>query len=350
VSTSISIIGASGAVGSTLAGQLLRSGLLKSADCLQLVGHGLPCSSAHLLSSRIDLMDAFDDEGVDIEVVADLQDADGDIVVICAGLTLQGGVTDRRDLGRANLALFEQIAETCSVHIPDSLFIIVSNPVELAVKVFSEKLGRDRVLGMGAEQDSLRFARAIAHDLGISRHFVAASVLGEHGQAMVPLWGSVRLDTTNPEVLEEFGQMVTRCAEAPLQERVFLLRAKVLELLGSDQVGEAYEISRQALPDARIFVQPIITGHTMHSTPNSTSNATLKLIAAALSDSPTSLHGQVLLSGDFLGIEGTCGVPLFVSRQGWNLGAEDTLSLKERERVREAAESIAQYLSGVLSK
>jgi hypothetical protein len=78
--TSISIIGASGAVGGMLAVHLLRGGLLKSADRLPLVGHGIASSSAQLLSNRIDLMDAFDDEGVDVEVVANIEDVDGDIV------------------------------------------------------------------------------------------------------------------------------------------------------------------------------------------------------------------------------------------------------------------------------
>ena len=162
MSTSISIIGASGAVGSTLAVHVLRSRLLKTADRLQLVGRGIPSNSAQLLSNRIDLMDAFDDEGVDIEVVANIEDIDGDIVVMCAGVSLEANLIDRRDWGRANLALFEQIAEKCALRIPNALFVVVSNPVELAVKVFSEKLGRERVVGMGAEQDSLRFARAIS--------------------------------------------------------------------------------------------------------------------------------------------------------------------------------------------
>src|ERR1700689_3513270 len=138
MSTSISIIGASGAVGSMLAVHLLRGGLLKSADLLQLVGRGVPSDSAQLLSNRIDLMDAFDDEGVDVEVVANIEDVDGHIVLISAGVSLPGNLIDRRDWGKANLVLFEQIAEACCRRVPDALFVIISNPVELAVKVFSE--------------------------------------------------------------------------------------------------------------------------------------------------------------------------------------------------------------------
>jgi malate dehydrogenase len=99
------------------------------------------------------------------------------------------------------------------------LFVIVSNPVELAVKVFSEKLGRERVIGMGAEQDSLRFARAIAHDLYISRQYVMAAVLGEHGQAMVPVWSSVQLKSTDQRLSNELALMKERSATLPLAER-----------------------------------------------------------------------------------------------------------------------------------
>jgi malate dehydrogenase len=348
VSTSISIIGASGAVGSMLAVHLLRGGLLKSADRLQLVGHGILSSSAQLLSNRIDLMDAFDDEGVDVEVVGNIEDVDGDIVLICAGVSLPGNLADRRDWGKTNLPLFEQIAEVCCRRVPDALFIVVSNPVELAVKVFSEKLGRERVIGMGAEQDSLRFARAIAHDLGISRQYVMATVLGEHGQAMVPVWSSVQLRSMDQRLSDELARMKEQSAAFPLEERVLKLRAGVLECIEAQQVSEAYETTRQALPDARIFVQPFITWRITHSTPNATANSTLRFLTAALADNATPLHGQVLLHGEFLGIEGICGVPLAVSRHGWRVDAGGSLSPGEQHQVLQAAKSIDTYVSNVL--
>jgi malate dehydrogenase len=348
MSTSISIIGASGAVGSMLAVHTLRGGLLKSADRLQLVGHGVLSSSAHLLGNRIDLMDAFDDEGVDVEVVANIEDVDGDIVLICAGVSLPGTLVDRRDWGKSNLALFEQIAEICRRRVPDALFVVVSNPVELAVKVFSEKLGRERVVGMGAEQDSLRFARGIAHDLDISRQHVVATVLGEHGQAMVPLWSSVQLKSMDQRLSNELARMKEQSAILPLEERVAELKAKVSEFIEAQQVNEAYEATQRALPDARIFVQPLITYRTMHSTPNATANSTLRFLIAALGDNAVPLHGQVLLRGEFLGIEGVCGVPLAVSRRGWKADGGDSLLPEEQYQVLPAAKSIDTYVSSVM--
>ena len=64
--------------------------------------------------------------------------------------------------------VFEHIADQCASRLAHALFIVVSNPVELAVDILSFAVDRKRVMGMGAQHDSLRFARAIAADLAIS--------------------------------------------------------------------------------------------------------------------------------------------------------------------------------------
>src|SRR5262249_40766198 len=282
---------------------------------------------------------------VDIEVVADLEDIDGDVVIVCAGISTHGGLIDRHEWGRSNIALFEQIADACARRVPHALFILVSNPVELAVKIFSDRLARNRVIGMGAEQDSLRFARAIAHDLGISRQQVLASVLGEHGQWMVPLWSSVELTEPDDQLLASIERMKEKSVEVPLEERVAALRSKVQQLTESEEIGEAYEVTRQALPDARIFIQPMITWRTINSTPNATANATLRLLTAALSNDMQPLYGQVLLSGEILGIHGVCGIPVQLGQQGWRAGQVTSLTTQERSRLKHAAIAIGEYLT-----
>jgi malate dehydrogenase len=64
MSVRIAILGAPGAVGSTLAVHILRSGLLEPQDCLMLVGHGTHSIERRLMPVRVDLLDAFDDERV----------------------------------------------------------------------------------------------------------------------------------------------------------------------------------------------------------------------------------------------------------------------------------------------
>ncbi len=348
MSTSIAILGASGMVGSSLAAQLLRSQLLEPGDRLQLAGHGLQDTEAKLLSTRIDLLDAFDEGRMEVDVVPSVTDLDADIVIIAAGVGMSAGCTNRRDMGFANRRVFEHIAEQCALCVPDSLFIVVSNPVELAVDILCGKLDRRRVFGMGAQQDSQRFARAIATDLGTSRKHLRASVLGEHGQAMVPLWGTVELMAHTPELRRALDLLIDRSLEIPLQERVRTVQEEVTQLLRNERVAEAYDATRRALPDARIFVEPFITAHSMHSTPNATSNAILQCIAAALARDRRRVHGHVKLEGEFHSLYGTCGVPVTLSRDGWRAESLDGLIPLEKAQLLDSVGSIRNFLSSIL--
>jgi len=347
--TSIAILGASGAVGSTLASHILRSGLLEPFDRLQLVGHGAVESEKKLLGARVDLFDAFDDEDVEIEMVPSIADVDADVVIVTVGAGWSPQHKSRRDMAADNLEIFETIAGQCAQSVPRALFIVVSNPIEITVRILAAKIGRERVVGMGAQQDSLRFARAIARDLGISRHDVRASVLGEHGQAMVPLWSSVGLLVSAQSVERSLDRMKEMCASAPLQKRVTALREEVSELMETERVPEAYEAARRALPDARVFIEPFITYHCVHSTPNATANATLQCLVAALADDRRRVHGQVLLDGEVLDLRGVCGIPITLSRNGWKPETVD-LTAAETEMLRQSVDSINEFAASLLSE
>jgi malate dehydrogenase len=344
----IAILGASGAVGAALAAHILRARLLEPQDQLLLVGHGVLATERKLLSMRVDLMDAFDDDRVQIEVVPNVSDVEADIVVVTASATVSSPAQTRRDLGAANRVIFEQIADQCVSRLPNALFIVVSNPVELAVKIFSFAGDRKRVIGMGAQQDSLRFARAVAADLGVSRHDVRATVMGEHGGAMIPLWRSVELLTDDRRAANRLARLRTRSAESPLGARVASLRAEVSQHLSKNRISEAYALARRALPDARIFVEPFITNSSLGSTPNATANATQEVLAAALANDHRRMHGQVDLKGEVLGLYGVCGIPLTIGKNGWHAEPLDWLELEEINAVKKSTESIEEFISGTL--
>ena len=345
----IAILGASGSVGSTLAAHILRAKLLEPADQLLLVGRGVLATERKLLGIRTDLIDAFDDERVRIEVVSDVCEVEADIVVVAAGVTASYATQTRRDLGVANRGIFEHLAEQCIPRLAQALFIVVSNPVELAVKIFSLAIDRRRVIGMGAQQGSLRFARAIATDLGVSRHDVRATVMGEHGANMIPLWRSVELMADDPEAVERLNGLCARSAEAPLEIRVAALRSEVRQLLSENRISESYALTDRALPDVRIFVEPEITVRSLHSTPNSTANATLQCIAAALANDRRRVHGQVDLRGEVLGLSGVCGIPLSIAEKGWQAEALDWLNRDETRAVKKSTQSIEQFVSATLT-
>ena len=302
-----------------------------------------------LLAERIDLLDAFDDGRVEIEMVPNIADIDADIVIMTAGAGFSPQCSNRREMGAMNRDLFDLIATECARKVPDALFIIVSNPVELAVRIFAENLEPQRVIGMGAQQDSLRFARAIAHDLGLTRHEVRASVLGEHGEAMVPLWSSVDLLAPTHELEASLDRLKEKSAETALHQRVVALRRQVADHLQAERIAEAYEAARCALPDARIFIEPFITASCMHSTPNATANATLQCLAAALANDRRRIHAQVLLHGEVLHLYGVCGIPITLSRERWRHEALDDLNPAEKEDLRSASDSINEFAAEILA-
>src|ERR687897_117083 len=171
----ISIVGAAGEVGRALALHLLRGGLLGPSDRLQLVSHGHEAGERKLLAERSDLLDAFDEVAPTIEIAGEPEEVSGDVIVIAGGATLGGSTVDRRQLAQANRDLFEAFGEAIAARgTGREVVIIVTNPVELGVEIVSRCIGRHRVLGMGAQQDSLRFARAVAADVGLRRDKVHA--------------------------------------------------------------------------------------------------------------------------------------------------------------------------------
>src|SRR5690349_1637397 len=117
-----------------------------------------------------------------------------------------------------------------------------------------------------------------------------------------------------------------------------------------ERVAEAYEATRQALPDGRIFVEHLITSHATHSTPNATANATLHCIAAALANDRRRIYGQVLLKSEVLGPNGICGIPLTLGRDGWHAEPLDWLDPDEINAIVISAQTINEFVSGVMSE
>lgn len=115
--------------------------------------------------------------------------------------------------------------------------------------------------------------------------------------------------------------------------------------MAQERIEDAYRATERALPDARIFVEPFVTAHCLHSTPNATANATLQVIEAALSPDCRLVHGQVRLAGsEAFGIEGVCGVPLTLDREGWTPARPDWLDEGARAAMAASAHAIRAFL------
>jgi malate dehydrogenase len=185
-------------------------------------------------------------------------------------------------------------------------------------------------------------------DLEISRHDVRASVLGKHGLGMIPLWRSWELVQDNPRVADRLADLRARSAESPLEARVASLLSGVQQLVSMDRVAEAYELTRNALPDARIVVEPFITFHSLRSTPNATANAAVQVIGAALANDRRRIHGQVDLKGEVAGLHGVCGVPVTIGMDGRRPESLYWLTADEIRAIQKSTQSIEEFISSTL--
>ncbi|MFB6198678.1 MAG: malate dehydrogenase, partial [Halobacteriaceae archaeon] len=119
----------------------------------------------------------------------DYEAIDGtDIFVVTAGSPRKPGMT-REDLLKTNADIIEQVGKEIRNRAPESIVIMVTNPLDVMTYVMREVTGfpSHRVLGQAGVLDSARFSYFIADELDVSTEDVDAMVLGGHGDSMVPL-------------------------------------------------------------------------------------------------------------------------------------------------------------------
>ncbi len=119
----------------------------------------------------------------------DYKDIEGaDVVVVTAGLPRKPGMS-RLDLLEKNAQIISGICDSIKQYAPDSVVILVTNPLDVMVYLAYKKLGfpAKRVVGMAGCLDSSRMRSFVAMELGVSMKNVDTMVLGSHGDDMVPL-------------------------------------------------------------------------------------------------------------------------------------------------------------------
>lgn len=178
----VTVVG-SGNVGATTAQRLVDQQL---ADVVLIdILEGVPQGKA------LDLLEAGPVQGYDFQLIGsnDYEDTkDSDVVVITAGLPRKPGMS-RDDLLLKNAGIVKQVTENIVRHSPESIIIVVSNPLDAMCQVAKSVSGfpRERLMGMAGILDSARFRTFIAQELNVSVENTHAFVLGGHGDTMVPL-------------------------------------------------------------------------------------------------------------------------------------------------------------------
>jgi len=111
-----------------------------------------------------------------------------DIVVITAGFPRRPGMS-RDDLLSKNVNIIRTISERVALYAPDSIVIVVSNPVDVLTYAALKITGfnKEKVMGMAGVLDTARFKAFISMELKVSVKNINCYVLGSHGDDMVPL-------------------------------------------------------------------------------------------------------------------------------------------------------------------
>ena len=114
--------------------------------------------------------------------------AGSDVVVVTSGFPRQPGMS-REDLIGKNADIISQVGAGIKEHAPDSIIVMVTNPLDLMTYHMREVTGfpSHRVVGQAGILDSARMTHFIAKAVGCSEEDVQAMVLGGHGDTMVPL-------------------------------------------------------------------------------------------------------------------------------------------------------------------
>lgn len=184
INSRVSVIGAGGNVGGIVAYSIAMQGLaheviLVDRDMDRARGKALDMNQAAAAMRSHSV----------VKVAESYEDIkDSKIVVITAGFPRKEGMS-RDDLLLKNAEIIREVVSQVKIFAPDSILIIVSNPLDAMTYVALKESGfpRERVIGMAGILDSARMTHFIQEKLGFGAGQIRASVIGGHGDTMVLL-------------------------------------------------------------------------------------------------------------------------------------------------------------------
>ena len=304
----VTVVGA-GNVGATTAQRIYERGY---ADVVLVdVVEDMPQGKA------LDLMQSGPIMGTDAQITGanDYEEtAESDVVVITAGIARRPGMS-RDDLLMTNMRIVGSVTEQVVKHSPDSILIVVSNPLDAMVQHAHKVSGfpSHRVVGMAGILDTARFRTFLAQELEVSVTNIQAYVLGGHGDTMVPL---IKTTTVGG--------------------------APVTDLIASDRLEEIVQRTRDGGAE---IVSLLKTGSAYYAP----SAASAQMVEAILLDRNEILPCAAMLEGQY-GIDGLyVGVPVKLGSNGVEEIIELELSPSEQSAL-EASAAAVQELVEIMDK
>jgi malate dehydrogenase len=302
----VTVVGA-GFYGSTTAQRLAEYDLLETVVLTDII-EGKPEGLA------LDMNQSRPVEGFETRVVGQTTGANGegyeaiagsDVVVITAGLPRKPGMS-RMDLIEVNAKIVRSVAEQVAKHAPDSVVIVVSNPLDemTALTQLATGFEKPKVIGQAGMLDTARFTHFVAETLGVPVGSVRTLTLGSHGDTMVPVPSRCTVD----------GKPLSEVLPADrIQELVERTRNGGAEIVGLLKTGSAYYAPSAA---AARMAKAVIED----------SGAVMPVCAW--------VDGEYGISGVYLGVEAELG------RSGVRRVVQTELTEAEKAALLEAAEAV----------
>lgn len=168
------------------------------------------------------------------------------MVVLACGVGQKPGET-RLQLLQRNVKVFQDVVPRVLEHTPDTILLIVSNPVDIMTQVVTKIFGlpTQRVIGSGTILDTARFRTLLAEHLSIAPHSVHAYVLGEHGDSEVLAWSAGKVGGVPvEEFAAQIGQPLTDATKARIDNSVRHAADRIIEGKGATYYGIGAGIAR----------------------------------------------------------------------------------------------------------
>ncbi|KAL2348146.1 hypothetical protein Fmac_002146 [Flemingia macrophylla] len=237
-----------------------------------------------------------------------------DLCIVTAGARQINGES-RLNLLQRNVTLFQKIIPPLVRYSPDTILLIVSNPVDVLTHVAWKLSGfpSNRVIGSGTNLDSSRFRFLIADHLDVNAQDVQAFIVGEHGDSSVALWSSISVG----------GVPVLSF----LEKQQIAYEKEMLENIHKEVVQSAYEVIS-------------LKGYTSWAIGYSVAN-----LARSILRDQRRVHPVSVLAKGFYGIDGGevfISLPAQLGRGGV-LGVTNVhLTEEESQRLRDSAKTILE--------
>ncbi|NUM79300.1 malate dehydrogenase [bacterium] len=301
----ITVVGG-GNVGATAAQRIAEKELANEVVLVDII-EGVPQGKS------LDMYESAPIERFDVRMIGTQgydETAGSDIVLITAGLARKPGMS-RDDLLLKNAEIIQGITKEVAKRSPNSIIIMVTNPLDVMTYVAHKISGfpKSRVMGMAGVLDSARFRSFIAMELDVSVRDVSAFVLGGHGDTMVPL---PRYSTVAgiplPDLMDEatIKRLVDRTANGG---------AEIVKLLGT---GSAYYA-----PSA----------------------SAVEMIESIVKDQKRILPCSVWLEGEYGQKNVFCGVPVKLGRKGIEQIVQIKLTSDEQKALDKSAQDVRDNMA-----